>query len=205
MAQALEESLPSSVQSNRRCRLGLLATAYRRKNTAPFLSSARREGELQSVRHRSFERYAPEVARLVQERSLLGVQLGIRFLRSFAKLVVPTATGQMTRVFCKKCGVELDESPSVSSNDRRPCCVCGSRVRHFGKPLTASISFHSGLRGVAYGVSKTKWFAKLMEEASFTRRRGIWSRRLKVENKRSNEYIEIVTNPSTGGSHSQVF
>ena|SRR2546428_3516166 len=104
----------------------------------------------------------------------------------------------MTRVFCKKCGVELNESPSVPSHDRQPCCVCGSRVRHFTKPLAATLSFHSGLRGVAYGESKTKWFAKLMEEASFTRRLGIWSRRLKLENKRSNEYFEMVTNPLTG-------
>ena len=55
-----------------------------------------------------------------------------------------------------------------------------------------------GLRGVAYWISKTKWFTKLMVEPRFTRRLGIWSHRLKVEDKRSDKYVEIVTNPETG-------
>jgi len=55
-----------------------------------------------------------------------------------------------------------------------------------------------GLRGVAYRISKTKWFTKFMAESSFTHRLGIWSHRSKVEDKKSDEYLEIVTNPETG-------
>lgn len=55
-----------------------------------------------------------------------------------------------------------------------------------------------GLRGIAYRISNTKWFTKFMAEPSFTHRLGIWSHRLKVEDKRSDKYLEIVTNPETG-------
>jgi hypothetical protein len=54
-----------------------------------------------------------------------------------------------------------------------------------------------GVRGVAYQISKTKWFTKFMAEPSFTRRFGIWSHRLKVEDKKSDKYLEIITNPET--------
>lgn len=55
-----------------------------------------------------------------------------------------------------------------------------------------------GLKGVAYRISKSKWFTKFMAVPSFTHRLGIWSNRLKMEDKRSDKYLEIVTNPETG-------
>jgi len=57
--------------------------------------------------------------------------------------------------------------PSASSAERLPCSICGSRLRFFEKHLAATLTFRGGLRGVAYRVSKTKWFAKLLDEPSF--------------------------------------
>jgi hypothetical protein len=37
-----------------------------------------------------------------------------------------------------------------------------------------------------------------MSEPSFTSCLGIWSRRLKVEDKKSDKYLEVVTNTETG-------
>ena len=51
---------------------------------------------------------------------------------------------------------------------------------------------------MAYDISKSKWFAKIMAEPSFTSRLGKWSHRLKLEDKKSDKYLEIITNPETG-------
>lgn len=104
----------------------------------------------------------------------------------------------MTRVLCKNCGDKLDEMPKAVAYQRTPCPRCGSRLRLFQKYLAASITPRGGLRGVAFRTSKTKWFTKFLAEPSFTHRLGLWSYRLKVENKRSNQYLEVVTNPETG-------
>jgi hypothetical protein len=51
---------------------------------------------------------------------------------------------------------------------------------------------------MAYTNSKTNWFTKFMTEPSLTRRLRTWSQRVKVEDKRSNRYLESVTNSETG-------
>ncbi len=54
------------------------------------------------------------------------------------------------------------------------------------------------MRGIAYSVSKSKWFAKFLSQWSFQRRLGIWAIRLMSLNKKSDSYSETVTNPETG-------
>ena len=104
----------------------------------------------------------------------------------------------MTIVECKNCGASLNDEPTPSSADRAPCPTCGSKLRLFKKEISASVSFRAGVRGAAYRVSKSKWFAKFRSEPSFHRRLGIWAQRLMSLNKRSDSYSETVTNPETG-------
>jgi len=100
----------------------------------------------------------------------------------------------METVLCKSCGASLN---GLTSKENGPCPVCGSRLRIFQKPLAGILAMRGGLRGVAYRISKSKWFTKFMAEPSFTRRLGIWSNRLKMEDKRSDKYLETVTNSET--------
>lgn len=102
----------------------------------------------------------------------------------------------METVLCKSCGAFLGGSHLHESVT--PCPACGSTFRIFQKNLSGNLDFQGGIRGVVYQKSKTKWFIKFMSEPSFTRSLGIWSHRLKVEDKKSDKYLEVVTNPSTG-------
>jgi hypothetical protein len=104
----------------------------------------------------------------------------------------------MGSIFCKNCGAHLDEASIPILHKRSPCPQCGSKLRLFKKHIAATLTVRGGIRGVAYSLSKTKWFAKFMSEPSFTWKLGIWSHRLKVENKRSDQYLEVVTNPENG-------
>jgi hypothetical protein len=101
----------------------------------------------------------------------------------------------MDTVLCRSCGASLDGS---ATHEPAPCPSCGSTLRIFQQHLSGTLTMRGGLRGVAYRISKSKWFTKFMAEPSFTHRLGIWSRRLKMEDKRSDKYLEVVTNPETG-------
>ena len=104
----------------------------------------------------------------------------------------------MAKVECKSCGASLNDEPTPGSADCAVCPACGSKLRLFKKDLSGSVSFRAGVRGVAYGASKSKWFAKFRSEPSFYRRLGIWAQRLMSLNKKTDSYSETVTNPETG-------
>ena len=102
-----------------------------------------------------------------------------------------------TTVVCTDCSTEISTANDTNSY-RTPCNQCGGQKRTNQALLDCSQDVRAGLRLVGYVRSKTKWFLKLMSEPSFTRSLGQWSHRSKIENKRADEYVELVTNPETG-------
>ncbi len=100
-------------------------------------------------------------------------------------------------VVCSDCGAEISVVNDTITY-RTPCATCGGISRAFQKSLSGSLVLRSSLRLTGFVTSKTKWFVKLMSEPSFTHHLRVWCHRLKVENKRTNEYLEILTNPETG-------
>ena len=100
-------------------------------------------------------------------------------------------------IVCSDCNEAID-TINDTTDYRTPCLSCGGKSLTVLKSLDDSVTTQSGIRAIGYAASKTKWFLKLMSEPSFTHFLGKWSHRLKIENKRLDEYVELVNNPETG-------
>ncbi len=105
-------------------------------------------------------------------------------------------------VWCGKCGKQLDESASTPAADRVPCPNYGSKDRKFGVEINSVAEVKAGMRAKArsgqVGKPGGKPWLTTMSEPSWSRDRKKWMHRQKTENRRDDQYMEVVWDPDTG-------
>lgn len=80
-----------------------------------------------------------------------------------------------------------------------PCPNCGSSARRFGVAATATAAHHASVAGIAYTLSKTRWFAKFWSgQRSWFGATGRWHVRYRHMDRRSDAYDEVYLDEKTG-------
>ena len=100
-------------------------------------------------------------------------------------------------VICNNCGVQLDESASLPSEQRAPCPNCGSTARRFAKPLQGQLLPRGQLVSKARHEGSRKVFLESLTGASFYRDLKKWVRRKRIIDRDNHWYSEIITDPET--------
>ena len=110
---------------------------------------------------------------------------------------------ELTKVACGECGHEIDEPANTPVEQRAPCPNpdCGSKSRKFFIEGTSLVRAQVGLRGRGQkergqGGKKRLWI-EFLSEASWSYRFRKWMHRSKIEYRRNDSYVEIVTDPDT--------
>ena len=104
-------------------------------------------------------------------------------------------------VWCGGCGRQLEE-PSTPAGKRIACPDCGSQSRKFGVEFASVAEVEASVKGKARSGEACKpggrpWLWT-MSGPSWSHDRQKWMHREKTENRRDNQYTEVVWDPDTG-------
>jgi hypothetical protein len=107
-------------------------------------------------------------------------------------------TNDFQVVKCGNCGKLLDEEPTTSVENRRPCPECGSTARAFEVAVSGSLPLHRQLKLKARHGIKGKPFMEQTVGDDLHRKTGRWMKLHRVIDRAKNWYREIVQDPETG-------
>ena len=102
-----------------------------------------------------------------------------------------------TTTECGQCHTHINESPSISLEQRIPCPQCGSLSRHVKVTLEDSITVHADLGAKARHPGDKKPFLEQKTGDDFHRESGTWRKRTMVVDRENDRYLKIVIDPAT--------
>jgi hypothetical protein len=117
---------------------------------------------------------------------------------SHEQVALKARKDQGESVVCNSCGVELDESASVSAEERQPCPQCGSLARAFSVTLKSTVTARPSLGLKAKSGGRGKAFLEQKQGDNYSPSRGRWMRLVQIVDRRRNRYRKLVTDPETG-------
>lgn len=99
---------------------------------------------------------------------------------------------------CGECGAELQESPSLSTKERRPCPNCGSMTRAIQVSISENIAIREKLGVKGKHKDAKKPFIVTVSGDDLHRKTGNWMKLDRVIDRENNLYKEEVKDPETG-------
>jgi len=100
-------------------------------------------------------------------------------------------------VFCGACGLELEEDTSCPADRRKPCPVCGSKIRKFHVALRDSITFKEKLRLKGRHAVGGRPFIEEVSGNDLHRKSGKWVKLSRIIDRDNDIYHEVVIDPET--------
>jgi DNA-directed RNA polymerase subunit RPC12/RpoP len=99
---------------------------------------------------------------------------------------------------CGECGAELEESPSLPTEERIPCPACGSIKRAIQVSISESVTIREmlGMKGKRQGEKKP--FIESVSGDDLHRKTGKWMKLTRMIDRENNQYKEEVKDPATG-------
>ena len=99
---------------------------------------------------------------------------------------------------CGECGAELEDSPSLPTEECTPCPACGSITRAIHVFISESVTIREklGMKGKHKGEEKP--FIESVSGDDLHRKTGKWMKLTRVINRDNNQYREEVKDPETG-------
>ena len=92
----------------------------------------------------------------------------------------------------------LKESPSTMPDQRTPCPMCGSLVRHIEVRLESTVRVTSDLAVKGRRNGERKPFVEQKVGNDVHRATGTWRNRRMVVDRDNDRYLKVVTDPKTG-------
>lgn len=105
---------------------------------------------------------------------------------------------KMVIVYCGNCNIVLDECPSISPKERKPCPECDSLIRAFTVSFESKLEVKSSLRYKAKRGGKGRPFLESFTGASLSKKLQKWMHRELFIDRENDIYRESVTDIETG-------
>lgn len=96
-------------------------------------------------------------------------------------------------VKCGRCKQELDETPGLPADKRKPCPHCNSKSRFFEVEIDTELKFHTELKAKARHPGPGKHFLELKIGDSLHIASGIWNKLERVIDRAKGRYKEVIT------------
>jgi len=114
----------------------------------------------------------------------------------FDNLTVNNNTG--LKLICAGCGVNLDESPQLPPDERKPCPVCESKNRHISPMINETSGIHEALKLKGKHKNIKSPFIEIFSGEDFFYKLWKWVTKHRLIDRDQDKYYEEVTDPETG-------
>ena len=106
-------------------------------------------------------------------------------------------TATISKPICASCGKELNESPNISPDKRKPCPSCGSNKRNFSISITETLTLREsiGLKGKRAGLKRP--FIEVFSGAQWSHKLKKWIDKIRTIDREKDLYEEKVTDPES--------